>query len=43
MCLMITWTIFTDSTYFPMLKSYPTDAWEVVTKFICAMILHVKL
>ena len=43
MCIIITYTIFNDENYYAMLMSYPKSELEVITKFVCALILHVKL
>lgn len=39
LCALIFGTLLKD----PLFKTYPSDESEVITKFICAVILHIKL
>ena len=42
LCALIFGTLLKEP-YETEIKSYPSDESEVITKFICAVILHIKL
>jgi hypothetical protein len=43
LCGLILGNLLTDTYYREEFFSYPDDESEVITKFICAVILHIKL